>query len=303
MDLTQKLAELAARAKARQQTDNESSNPTPATPAHAAVIPFPIQWGNDVRAMPDICLRSALFGVIKPGRRRYLKDELLAAQDGYEVRYTGERLDQADSDLFQQILHSAQQYPLGARVPIRLYSVLKAIGRCTGKSDYQWANSSLIRQRANAVMLKHGKRLYCGGLLDEWMVDEATGEAWARLNPTISQFFQRDCYTLIDFQRRLSIQSQLGRWLHDYYSTHAKPYPVKVATLRALCGSEAGELRKFRQELRKALSELVQASLLTAWEIDTDDLVHVTKHPSPSQGRHLVREITKVIREPRKPKK
>lgn len=290
------------RAATQQKEQENAAEPAPAPVKTAEVIPFPGQWGEEVRGTPDICLRSALFGVVRPGRRKFLKNELLASQEGYEVRYTGERLDQGDLDVWQQVVHLCRDELMGTRAPISLYSILKAIGRNTGKSDYQWLKQSLTRLRAHAVQLRSGSRLYVGGLIDDWHLDEDTGAAYVRINPMLGRFFETDQYTLIDFQRRLSIGTQLARWLHDYYSTHAKPYPVKVDTLRRLCGSETSALREFRRNLRSALNELVQAGLLLTWEIDEDDLVHVNKNPTPSQGRHLIRKIIKTIKKPGNPK-
>ncbi|MCP3887517.1 MAG: hypothetical protein GY702_01425, partial [Desulfobulbaceae bacterium] len=40
--------------------------------------PLP-DWPVQVRGIPNICLRSALFGVVQRGRRRAVKGELLAS--------------------------------------------------------------------------------------------------------------------------------------------------------------------------------------------------------------------------------
>jgi hypothetical protein len=148
---------------------------------------------------------------------------------------------------------------------------------------------------ACAVRLKYGGRTYEDNLIG-WGEDEATGQMFIRVNRDLVKFFERDQYTLVDFQRRLSINSQLGRWLHDYYSTHAKPYTIKVKTIRDLCGSETIELFHFRAELRKSLDELIQVGLLTNWEISGNDLINIQKCPSASQGRHLIRKVVKATK-------
>lgn len=30
---------------------------------------------------------------------------------------------------------------------------------------------------------------------------------------------------------------QLAQWLHGFYASHAKPFPIKIETLHRLCGS------------------------------------------------------------------
>ena len=65
-------------------------------------------------------------------------------------------------------------------------------------------------------------------------------------------------HTLIDWEQRMALKGKdLARWLQLYIRSHAKPYPVKVATLRDLSGSRAKALKNFRAKLRVALDDLV----------------------------------------------
>jgi hypothetical protein len=75
-------------------------------------------------------------------------------------------------------------------------------------------------------------------------------------------------------------------------ATHAKPYPVKVDTLRQLSGSRAKALRNFRAQLRLALDDLIANEDIVDWRIEMpDDLVFVDrgKATSKSQRRRLDR--------------
>lgn len=65
-------------------------------------VPFLPDWPAKTRGVPSLCLRSALFGVIKRGRRRAVKGEIVAAVKGLNIRYTGWRLDQGDFDVLVQ---------------------------------------------------------------------------------------------------------------------------------------------------------------------------------------------------------
>jgi hypothetical protein len=69
----------------------------------------------------------------------------------------------------------------------------------------------------------------------------------------------------------------LAKWLHSYYVTHRNPYPIKVASIRELCGSSTKALYKFRQALGQALNELKKVQFLKEWKIDKKDLVHVKR--------------------------
>src|SRR6266446_699245 len=89
----------------------------------------------------------------------------------------------------------------------------------------------------------------------------------------------------------------LARWLQLYIASHAKPYPVKVATLRDLSGSRAKALKNFRGKLRLALNDLVNNDDIERWEIQMpQDLLFVDRGTtiSASQSRHLGRNKTRT---------
>ena len=75
--------------------------------AKTKVVQLPL-WPEPVRAVPNGFLRSALFGAIAKGRRRYINGEDLAAVDGVTIRYKGERLDQGDLDVWESVLHAVR---------------------------------------------------------------------------------------------------------------------------------------------------------------------------------------------------
>jgi len=105
-------------------------------------------------------------------------------------------------------------------------------------------------------------------------------------------------HTLIDWDQRLAHKGKdLARWLQLYIASHAKPYPVKVATLRDLSGSRTKALKNFRGKLRLALDDLVDNDDIQRWEIQMpQDLLFVDRGTaiSASQRRHLDRNKTRT---------
>ncbi len=70
----------------------------------------------------------------------------------------------------------------------------------------------------------------------------------------------------------------LAQWLHGFYASHAKPFPLKIETLHRLCGSEATLMSDYAKTLRKALHAVAEASTAhgEGFSYDTrGDLVHV----------------------------
>ncbi len=282
------------RAEARRAAEGEK----PAAPAKVVRLPA---WPDEVRGVPNGILRSALFGVIRRGRRRALERESLETLEGVKIRYTGWQLDQADLDVWEHAVHLARRTPLGERVRIEPYRFLREIGRATGGKNREWQEGSIVRLKACAVEITIGRYTYCGSLIDHFWRDEATGEYYLELNPKLLALWDGG-WTAVDWETRRALQNQpLAQWLHGFYASHADAYPLKVETLRRLCGSDATRLYHFRAELRAALSTMQAAGGIQGWEIGKDDLVRVDRCPSPTQVRHLIRKAVKP-RKPRKPK-
>jgi hypothetical protein len=250
-------------------------------------LPFD-NWAEELRAAPNEILRSGIFGVVRRGRRSYVKEMEMPAPAGFRIAYTGERLDQADLDIWLQLLHMTRTKTVDdeIRFPVRWF--LKQLQRNVGKSDYEWLNGRMTGLVASATRIedKSGRVIITGGLIRAFGYDPETSEAVVYLNEHLRKLF--DNYTLIRWEDRLALGSdQLAKWLHAYYSTHAEAYPLKVETIMKTCGSEATVLRYFRSDLKGALDTLKGRGFILDWKIDASDLVHVQRKPTPTQARHL----------------
>ncbi len=250
--------------------------------AHSPPLPH---WPEQTRGIPNICLRSALFGVIQRGRRKAVKGELIAAVKGLNIRYTGWRLDQSDFDVLTHALHlvSLQQTTEGY-VYFTGKGFLQGIGRNPGKSGREWLKDSFRRLTGSAVEITleindtYGKRYctYAGSLIDEFYYNSVDQSYSLKINPKLAILFSAG-WTQLHWHQRLQLKTDLAKWLHGFYASHKAPYPMKVETLRHLCGSGCGRLADFRTKLRRALDELVKAELITSWDIDHQDKTHVQK--------------------------
>lgn len=280
--------------KARQRA------PLPGAPLPKNVVQLPL-WPEPVRAVPNGFLRSALFGAIRKGRRRYLKAEQLAALDGIEIRYTGERLDQGDLDVWESVLHAVRLQELGSQCRVTSYALLKLMGKTDTGKNRTTLHERITRLRANAVEVRQGRYCYIGGLIAGAAKDEETQEWVIELDAKLRTLFAADQFTQVEWAVRHALDGQpLAQWLHGFYASHAKPFPLKVKTLHRLCGSDAALLSDYAKTLRKALDAVAEASAAQGEEFSYDirgDLVHVEKKAQGAQRRHLARKATK----PRKP--
>ena len=293
--LEERIQALKARsAQKRKENKAQELEQTPKKPqTKGKVIQLPL-WPEPVRAVPNGFLRSALFGAIGRGRRRYLERELMASLEGVEVRYTGQRLDQGDLDAWEAILHAIRLQELGAECRISSYQMLKLMDKKDTGNNRKVLHNRITRLRANAVEIKQGKHSYIGGLLASAAKDEETGEWIIELDRRLKSLYQADQFTHIQWsvRNRLS-RHPLAQWLHGFYSSHAAPYPIKIETLHRLCGSETAQMWKFKQNLTKALDELMLACDANSEPFKYEfkgDLVVIDRDPSRTQKRHLGRK-------------
>ena len=291
-DLEKKLKRLAVLKKTADEP--AELKPEPVTP-----VQLPL-WPEPVRAVPNGFLRSALFGAIRKGRRRYIKAEQLAALDGIDILYTGERLDQGDLDVWESVLHAVRIQGLGSQCRLTSYALLKLMGKTDTGKNRATLHERITRLRANAVEVRQGRYCYIGGLIAGAAKDEETQEWVIELDAKLRPFFAADQFTQVEWAVRHALDGQpLAQWLHGFYASHAKPFQLKIETLHRLCGSEASEMWKFSQTLRKALDAVSDASAAHgerfSYEIH-DGLVCPEKGPSKTQQRHLAKKV------PRKPR-
>lgn len=252
-------------------------------------------WPEAVRGVPNAVLRGALFSVSQ--RRTFVKNELLASVDGVEVRFTGQRFNQTDLDLWEMLVHLARLQPLGNRVDFTAHALLKALGRGTGKSQHAQLHEEIVRLRAGTseIIWTGTDKSFIGGMIANAFRDKSTGRYVVILDERMHMLYQEG-YSQVDWGQRQALgNNNLAKWLHGFYSSHAKPFPYKVSTLKDLCGSTTKDLREFRRMLKAALEELVGVGLLTDWAVDARDLVTVKKVPTASQQKHLDKKAGRAV--------
>lgn len=283
----------------REAAGARKSAAVPAAPPQVVQLPI---WPEPVRAVPNGFLRSALFGAIAKGRRRYINGEDLAAVDGVTIRYKGERLDQGDLDVWESVLHAVRLQELGSQCRVTSYSLLKLMGKTDTGKNRATLHNRIERLVANSVTVKQGRYTYIGGLIRFAAKDEEKQEWVIELDEKLRPLFAGDQFTQVEWGVRHALDGQqLAQWLHGFYATHAKQFPMKAETLLKLAGSENASPRSAQQKLRKALGAVAEASEAHgegfSYEI-RGDLVHIKKQAKRAQRRHLAKKASK----PRKPR-
>ena len=282
-DLVSRIQQIAERAQQRPRAPAPKPTPQP-----APVVRLPL-WPAELRTCPSCVLRSALFGVVQRGRRKALEGEILATWEGVIIRYTGWRLDQADLDVWLAVLHLARDHHLGTQVSVTINEMLRTIGRPTDGRSHEWFKSTIRRLTACAVEITRQRRTYWGSLIEKGCRDEETGEFVIVLNPELAVLFEDDDFTRLEWEIRRGLGMDLAKWLHGYIASHRataqNPHRIGLERLQALCGSDRGRLRNFRDDVRKAMAQLQAAGVVTAWRITPGDALEVVR---PNRKRRLI---------------
>ncbi len=251
-------------------------------------IPILPEWPEKTRGMPNLYLRSALFGVVRRGQRKAVKGEITAAVRGLEIRYTGWRLDQGDFDVMAQAFHlqnhhlerTSQYY-----IRFQIKSFLTSIGRQPGKSGRKWLGDCFRRLTATAIEIDlnhpnrflNGKISYAGSLVEEFYYNSQEQTYFLKINPKLADLFEAG-WTQLQWHQRLQLKTDLAKWLHGFYASHREPFPIKIITLKHLCGSECKRLVDFRRSVRRAMDELINVGAIHIWKIDVSDKLHVQRY-------------------------
>lgn len=248
-------------------------------------------WPDNVCGAPNVILRGALFS-ISQRRATAKKRELIAAVDGVEIRFKGERFNQTDLDVWEMLLHFARRQPLGEQVEFSAHALLRNLDRGVGGHDHEQLKEEITRLRSGTVEIKwiREEKTFGGGLVSEYFYDNEKERYIVIFSEKMLSLYDEG-YSHIDWQQRKKLRANnLAKWLHGFYASHAKPFGYKVDTIRKLCGSTSGRLGDFRKQIRTALNLLKEVGAITDSKINSDDLIIVEKVPTASQHRHIQRK-------------
>lgn len=239
-------------------------------------------WHEPKRGTPNSFIRSALFAAIQSKDRVFVKEQVLASQQGITVKFTGEQLNQEDLTVWETLVHLARQQPLGHICSFTAHGILKELELDTGGKDHKRLHSSIMRLTACVVQINHEGKTYFGSLVEGGVKDEVTSYYTIRLNRDLIKLFGETQWTAIEWQQRLTLRCKpLAQALHAYFSSHQKPYPVKLSTLQQLTGSRNAQPAGFKRHCRTALDQLVAIGFLESYSIE-HDLVTVNRMlPTP----------------------
>jgi hypothetical protein len=237
-------------------------------------------WSETKRGTPNTFLRSALFSAIQSKDRVDMKGVVLASQSGVIVTYTGEQLNQDDLTVWETLVHLAKEEPLGTICEFSTYEILKTLNLGLGGDERNRLHRIIIRLNACSVQIQHAGKTFFGSLIESGFRDDKTQRYIIKLSQELIKLYGKTEWTGVNWQQRdLLKRKPLAMSLHGYYSSHQKPFPIKLETLQKFSGGRNKQPAGFKIKVNKALDELVKVGFLTDFSI-TGDLVSVTKNSS-----------------------
>ena len=125
-----------------------------------------------------------------------------------------------------------------------------------------------------------GRRYHFNGsLISHYIREETTKLYKVTFANEIKILFAPACWTQLEWEERRALKGHpQAQWMHSYFSSHAKPFPVSPAFLHEKSGSRRTSLNEYRKDLRKALATLKN---VLGWQASWgDDLI---TYPPPQR--------------------
>ena len=236
-------------------------------------------WDDDLRAIPNDWGRSAVFTTRnKTVPRAACEDKhIFHYNKDVEITYTGVELRSDDDELvWVQVVEYAKHTPLGKNVEFSLYELCNDLGWHINKFYYGRALKCLQRLKATCFSIKSPRyaKIKNLSLLDDFDIKKVGRKAicTATLDPRSVILFTNDHYSKVLWSKYRKL-SPTARRMFDYFSTHQKPYPLKLETFRLICGSESVREKKWAEQSRDACKELVDVGLVTAANVENGFII------------------------------
>lgn len=230
-------------------------------------------WKDAAVALPNALLRSALFSS-SSNHRVALFEAPIAAQGDVVLTLTGHQLCDYDRRVFAACLnHYRDDRPLSPEdtsqvwVTLSFYQFAQDLGVSYGAKVHKAIRDSLVRLSAAHLRVRlHRRDIPLPRLIDVAFDDGFSGQlpedsilrgsdrVAFRIFESMANLFGPADWSAVP-QPALTDYAGLASWLASYYSTHAKPYALKITDLYGYTGVTC-ELREFRRMLKTALDKL-----------------------------------------------
>lgn len=230
---------------------------------------------NGFRSMPTCIAQSSVFAPVARGAKEVYRDRHVETRGKTKIEFSGEQLDEAQADVWMQVLYEASKYSLGREFPITRSQILKGAGRHTGKWEYEWLYRTMKALCFAMVVIETGDGLKIGHAHAFHMISSfkylpehdlyvtSIDRRWERL-------YRNRQYILVNWEQRLAFRNQMdvAKSLHRLILTSSDEvhrYGLEFLKARALYSARMCDFRN--RALPKAMDELVRLGIVERWFI------------------------------------
>lgn len=238
---------------------------------------------EEKRAIPNCFLRGALFGMVRKGRRALVGDAPIFTMSQYNLTFTGYELDQNDLELWDTLMYLAKERNVENELRITLYDLCQQLRLIATNTSYDAILKRVQRLQLGQVKIKVNNKEFGGSLLNNYFIDkDGDGKLVIEYNKKLTPLFTED-YTFISADiRHMLGESQLARWLYNFYESHKDPIPFALDFVQKLCRSET-EPKDFKRKLKNALEEVKKVHVLvhlkSKWDYEITDRNYLLVYP------------------------
>lgn len=217
---------------------------------------------EEKRAIPNVFLRGALFGMVRPGKRKLVENMPIFTMSQYEVRFSGSELDQNDLEVWDTLMYLAKERNVESQLRLTLYDLCRQMKLTDSVANRKALITRIERLKFGVVKINKDKKQFGGSLINNYFIDiDGDGKLVIEYNKKLTPLFADNDYTIISADiRHLLGENQLARWLYNFYESHREPIPFAIDFIQKLCKSET-EQKDFKRKIKIALAEVKKAHL------------------------------------------
>lgn len=232
-----------------------------------------------VRVMPNHLARSNLFAPIARGIKILYDGTQLTSRSDAVIHCWGQQLDEGMADVWMQVMHLASKLALGEPIVIQGAEFLRALGRQTGKYEYQWLRRCLHALSSTSITIQVNKgdevKLYIGRerllpLIKNFEFESGTKKIILSVDPRWKLMYQTREYAFVDQRKRLQFgqKKDMAKALQRLIATsndRTQRFALDWLTLKLQFKSP---IRKFKVALKAAFQELERLEIIVNGHIN-----------------------------------
>jgi hypothetical protein len=208
---------------------------------------------------PQAFFTTPLFRVrskSRPREDKIVMDLPTSRKSSTAVRYQGPELRQADGLVFLALLHMMRDVQIGTVVKFSPEAVCLALWDRYDGSSRRLLCEHIQRLQQGLVIFERVSVQLC------MKFEYPRRGGWSvGLDHHIIKLFETWPDVWLEIQLRLALPAGMATWLYGFVASQTRLIPMKLSTLRTLCGSDAND-KAFANRLRDALRELASNGII-----------------------------------------